>query len=97
MGRVTTVSRAEGFTRADLDAMPDDGRRHELIDGVIIVTPFSVMLLLRLNWIRGCSAVLASSLASSTSMKSPRRLTLAANSESAVSYTHLTLPTKRIV
>lgn len=28
-----------GFTRAELDAMPDDGYRHELIDGAIIVTP----------------------------------------------------------
>jgi Uma2 family endonuclease len=27
------------MTRADLDRMPDDGRRHELIDGVLVVTP----------------------------------------------------------
>lgn len=27
------------FTRADLASMPDDGRRYELIDGEIIVTP----------------------------------------------------------
>ena len=27
------------FTRADLDALPDDGLRHELIDGVLIVSP----------------------------------------------------------
>lgn len=27
------------LTRADLDAMPPDGRRHELIDGAIVVTP----------------------------------------------------------
>lgn len=26
------------FTRADLDRMPDDGRRYELIDGVLIVS-----------------------------------------------------------
>lgn len=26
------------FTRADLEFMPDDGRRHELIDGVLIVS-----------------------------------------------------------
>lgn len=39
---VTTVSRGEGFTRVDLDAMPEDGRRYELIDGVIIVTPSPV-------------------------------------------------------
>ncbi|WP_206070998.1 Uma2 family endonuclease [Knoellia koreensis] len=29
----------EPFTRADLEAMPDDGRRHELIDGTLLVTP----------------------------------------------------------
>jgi len=27
------------LTRADLDALPDDGHRHELIDGVLIVSP----------------------------------------------------------
>lgn len=27
------------FTRADLEAMPDDGRRYELIDGILIVSP----------------------------------------------------------
>ncbi|MET9268370.1 Uma2 family endonuclease [Kribbella sp. NPDC003557] len=27
------------LTRNDLDRMPDDGRRHELIDGVLVVTP----------------------------------------------------------
>lgn len=27
------------LTRADLDAPPDDGRRHELLDGAIAVTP----------------------------------------------------------
>jgi Uma2 family endonuclease len=42
MGSMTTLSRADGLTRADLDAMPDDGRRHELIDGVIVVTPSPV-------------------------------------------------------
>src|SRR2546427_5808485 len=30
---------AAPMTRADLDRMPDDGYRHELIDGVLIVTP----------------------------------------------------------
>lgn len=39
MGVMTAVARTDGFTRADLDAMPDDGHRHELIDGVIFVTP----------------------------------------------------------
>ncbi|MGQ0464708.1 MAG: Uma2 family endonuclease [Sporichthyaceae bacterium] len=27
------------FTVADLEAMPDDGRRYELIDGTLLVTP----------------------------------------------------------
>ncbi len=38
------LPRAAGlpFTRAELDALPDDGRRHELIDGVLIVTPSPV-------------------------------------------------------
>ena len=27
------------LTREDLDAMPDDGRRYELLDGAIFVTP----------------------------------------------------------
>ncbi len=27
------------LTRADLDAMPDDGHRYELIDGALVVTP----------------------------------------------------------
>lgn len=31
-------TRGEPFIRADLDAMPDDGRRREIIDGVLIVT-----------------------------------------------------------
>ena len=34
-----TVLPARPFTRADLDAMPDDGHRYELIDGVLVVTP----------------------------------------------------------
>jgi Uma2 family endonuclease len=29
----------DAITRADLDSMPDDGRRHELFDGALIVTP----------------------------------------------------------
>jgi Uma2 family endonuclease len=39
MGVVTIAGSAGGLTRADLDAMPDDGRRYELIDGAIFVTP----------------------------------------------------------
>ena len=39
MGTVTTLPHGGGFTRADLEAMSDDGRRHELIDGTLVVTP----------------------------------------------------------
>ena len=39
MGSVTTLPRSRPLTRADLDTMPDDGHRYELIDGALIVTP----------------------------------------------------------
>ena len=39
MGTVTTLPHGGEFTRADLEAMSDDGRRHELIDGTLVVTP----------------------------------------------------------
>ena len=39
MGIMTTLPRGRALTRADLDAMPDDGHRYELIDGVLVVTP----------------------------------------------------------
>src|ERR671914_797633 len=43
--RVVTATRRdvivrEGpFTRAERDALPDDGYRHELLDGVLLMTP----------------------------------------------------------
>lgn len=33
------LGRPEGFDVPDLDALPDDGRRHELVDGVIVSSP----------------------------------------------------------
>lgn len=39
MTSVTTLPYRRPLTRADLDAMPDDGHRYELIDGALIVTP----------------------------------------------------------
>lgn len=36
---VIGLPRGRSFTRDDLDAMPDDGWRHELIDGLLIVSP----------------------------------------------------------
>lgn len=39
MGAVTTLPRGRPLTAADLEAMPDDGHRYELIDGALVVTP----------------------------------------------------------
>jgi Uma2 family endonuclease len=41
MTAVTALPQTRGrpFTRADLESMPDDGRRYELIDGCLLVTP----------------------------------------------------------
>ena len=39
MGTVTVLPRGRAFTRADLERMPDDGHRYEIIDGTLIVTP----------------------------------------------------------
>jgi Uma2 family endonuclease len=39
MGSVTALPRSRSLTREDLDAMPDDGHRYELIDGTLVVTP----------------------------------------------------------
>ena len=33
------LPRGRALTRADLDAMPDDGHRYELLDGVLVVSP----------------------------------------------------------
>jgi Uma2 family endonuclease len=39
MGVVTTLSRGRELTRAEFEALPDDGWRHELVDGSLIMTP----------------------------------------------------------
>jgi Uma2 family endonuclease len=39
MGTVTTLPRSRPLTRRDLERMPDDGHRYELIDGTLVVTP----------------------------------------------------------
>jgi len=44
MTAVTTLPWSRPLVRADLDAMPDDGHRYELIDGVLIVSPAPVPL-----------------------------------------------------
>jgi Uma2 family endonuclease len=36
---VTTLPRGRAYTRQDLATMPDEGRRYELVDGTLIVTP----------------------------------------------------------
>lgn len=35
----TFLPHGRPFTRSDLDALPDDGNRYELIDGTLVVTP----------------------------------------------------------
>jgi Uma2 family endonuclease len=39
MNAVTVLPQSRPLTRGDLDRMPDDGHRYELIDGVLVVTP----------------------------------------------------------
>ena len=39
MGAMTAVETPGRFARTDLAAMPDDGRRYELLDGAIVATP----------------------------------------------------------
>ena len=39
MGCVSLLPQSRPLTRDDLDALPDDGHRYELIDGALIVTP----------------------------------------------------------
>ena len=42
METVTTLPQSRPLTAADLELMPDDGHRYELIDGTLIVTPAPV-------------------------------------------------------
>ena len=44
MGTVNALPRGRGLTREDLHAMPDDGYRYELLDGMLIVSPSPRML-----------------------------------------------------
>ncbi|MEI2777320.1 MAG: Uma2 family endonuclease [Tetrasphaera sp.] len=39
---MTTLPRSRALTRSDLETMPDDGHRYELIDGALLVTPAPV-------------------------------------------------------
>lgn len=39
MGLVMTLPRSRPLTCADLEAVPDDGHRYELVDGTLIVSP----------------------------------------------------------
>ncbi len=39
MRTVTVLPRSRPLRRSDLEAMPDDGHRYELIDGALVVTP----------------------------------------------------------
>lgn len=42
MSVMTTLPRGRGLRIEDLEAMPDDGRRYELIDGVLLVSAMPV-------------------------------------------------------
>jgi Uma2 family endonuclease len=44
MGVTSALPRSRPLTYADLDDMPDDGHRYELIDGTLIVTPAPVAM-----------------------------------------------------
>lgn len=39
MGGVTTLPWSRPITRADLETIPDDGHRYELLDGTLLVSP----------------------------------------------------------
>lgn len=39
MTSVTALPWGQPLTREDLDGLPDDGHRHELVDGTLVVTP----------------------------------------------------------
>ena len=39
MDGMTTLPRGRTMTRTDLEALPDDGWRHELVDGALVMTP----------------------------------------------------------
>ena len=39
MTTVTALPQSRPLTRADLESMPDDGHRYELLDGTLVVTP----------------------------------------------------------
>jgi len=39
MTTVTTLPHGRPLTRADLELMPDDGHKYELLDGVLVVSP----------------------------------------------------------
>lgn len=39
MESMTTLPRGRAMTHADLEALPDDGWRHELVDGALVMTP----------------------------------------------------------
>ncbi len=44
MENVSTLPRSAPLTAADLETMPDDGHRYELLDGSLIVTPAPWMI-----------------------------------------------------
>ncbi len=55
----TWLPRGRPFTVADLDALPDDGNRYELIDGALVVSPAPAMRHQRLV-VRLCALLVTS-------------------------------------
>ncbi|WP_109508384.1 Uma2 family endonuclease [Nocardioides speluncae] len=43
MGAVTILPRSRPLTEVDLETMPDDGHRYELLDGTLIVSPAPIV------------------------------------------------------
>lgn len=39
MTSMTTIAVDDDFTADDLDELPDDGHRYELVDGLLLVSP----------------------------------------------------------
>jgi Uma2 family endonuclease len=51
MSVMSTLPRGRGLTIDDLGAMPDDGRRYELIDGVLLVSAMPVPIHQRMGFL----------------------------------------------
>lgn len=67
--RADVIVREGPYTRAERDALPDDGRRHELLDGVLVMSPapgyrhqsiaLNLAVLLKRHRTHDCSVIIA--------------------------------------